>query len=228
MDQDQNNSEAQSIPVVAASANTVTPTDSPAEPETESAVDQPTEAETPAQQMADALEEEVVEEASDEADPEPQSSPDHPASFSWQASEFVHHEKAASWYVILGGGTIALSALAVLTRQWFTVIVVLAMGGALAVYAKKEPRVLNYELDDEGIRVENKLYKYDQFRAYAVFNDVAWHSIDLDPAQRFLPRLNVMFDSQNLDTIEAILSEHLPRVERQPDPAEKLARLLKF
>lgn len=148
--------------------------------------------------------------------------------FSWQASEFIHHQKKGSWYGIFAVAVVVLVVIAILTKQVLSVMVFIAMGGAVAVYANKEPRVLDYLLDEHGITVGGKPYRYDQFRSFAVFNDVAWHSIDLDPLQRFQPRLTVMFESQDLATIEAILSTHLPRIDRNPDIIERLTRTLKF
>ncbi|HSH31206.1 MAG TPA: hypothetical protein VK963_00895 [Candidatus Saccharimonadales bacterium] len=149
-------------------------------------------------------------------------------SYSWQASEFLHHQKPASWYLLLFGVVAVLIIVAVVTKQWFSIAVFIAMTAALGVYAGKEPRVLSYRLDPSGITIENKHYPYSQFRSFAVFNDLAWHAIDLDPAQRFMPRLTVMFDSDDLDTILAILSQELPRADRDLDLVERLTRKLKF
>jgi hypothetical protein len=117
---------------------------------------------------------------------------------------------------------------AVLTQQWLSIGVFVVMAGALMVYANKPPRTLGYQLDGKGITIERKFYPYDHFRSYSIMRDVAWHVVDLEPAQRFMPRLTVMFDDANLDTIEGLLAQQLPREDRQPDLIERLTRLLKF
>jgi hypothetical protein len=149
-------------------------------------------------------------------------------SFSWQASEFIHHQKKTAWYVIFGVVVLALVGVAIVTQQWFSVAVFIAMAAALVVYASKEPRVLQYQLDGTGITIERKHYPFKQFRSYAVFNDVAWHSIDLDPTQRFQPRLTMLFESKDLDTITGLLDLHLAHVDRNPDLVEQITRRLKF
>ncbi|MFI5240332.1 MAG: hypothetical protein ACHQUB_01320 [Candidatus Saccharimonadia bacterium] len=150
------------------------------------------------------------------------------ASFSWQASEFIHHQKQGLWYFGFAVVALLLIGIALITKQWFSAAVFVAMAFALLVYAKKEPRVLNYMIDDGGISVENKLYRYEQFRSFSVFNDVAWHSIDLDPTQRFQPRLTIIFESKDLDSILGILSQNLPRADRLPDLVERATRIIKF
>ena len=118
--------------------------------------------------------------------------------------------------------------LAAITRQWLSIGVFAAMGLALGVYAGKSPRVLSYQLDEKGLTIGDKFHPYDRFRSFGVIEDVAWHSIDLEPTQRFMPRLSIMFDSQHFDQIVEILTRQLPRQDRRPDWAERLSRRLKF
>lgn len=149
-------------------------------------------------------------------------------SFSWQASEFIHHQKSAGWYMILGLITIVLVLAAVITRQWFSIAVFATMTAAVVVYASKEPRVLNYRLDNAGITIDGKPNPYSRFKSYSVLKEMGWHMIDLDPTQRFAPRVSIIFDSEDLDKITAILDTKMPRVDREPDWIERLTRSIRF
>ena len=146
----------------------------------------------------------------------------------WQASEYLHHQKQPGWYLLLGLGALVLMVYGALTRQWLSIGVFLAMGMALAVYASKSPRVLNYRLDEHGLTVGEKFYPYNQFRSFSLSEDLAWHSIELEPVKRLMPRLSIMFDTQHLDRIAATLAAHMPRVDRKPDLVEQISRRLKF
>ena len=151
-----------------------------------------------------------------------------PGALTWQASEYLHHQKRFGWYLVLAVMSLGLMIVAAISHQWLSIGVVLAMALALGVYAGKSPRVLNYSLDASGVAVGEKFYPYSQFRSYGVVPDVAWHSIELEPTKRFMPRLSIMFDSQHFDQIVAILSQQLPREDRRPDWVEQLSRRLKF
>jgi hypothetical protein len=146
----------------------------------------------------------------------------------WQASEYIHHDKRFGWhflfFVALAGGI----AGAVLTHQWLTIGVLTLMGVALVVYANKRPRVLNYALGERGITIDTKFYDYDSFKSFGVIQDLAWHLIDLEPMRRFMPRLNILFEDTNRDQIIDLLSQRLPREDRQPDLVERAARYLRF
>ena len=165
-------------------------------------------------------ENDVADEAIIEQTPEP--------SFTWQASEYVHHHKGAGWYAALAGVVVLLMIVAVIIKSWLGIGVFIAMGAAIAVYAQKPPRVLSYELDSDSVTIEGKAYPYKNFRSFGVISDIEWHTIDLEPTQRFMPRLTVLFSDEDFDSIVDHLSLHLPRVDRQPDMIERITRYLRF
>jgi len=179
----------------------------------------------PAAQPQDQLdpipaENDVADEVLDEETPEP--------AFTWQASEYVHHHKGAGWYAALAGVVVLLMIVAVIIKSWLGIGVFIAMGAAIAVYAQKPPRVLTYELDDHSVTIEGKSYPYKNFRSFGVISDIEWHTIDLEPTQRFMPRLTVLFSNDDFDSIVDHLSLHLPRADRQPDMIERITRYLRF
>lgn len=148
--------------------------------------------------------------------------------FQWQASEFVHHHKGAAWYGALAGGVVVLVFVAILFKFWLSIGVFIAMGAAIAVYANKAPRILTYEIDAHSLSIDGKDYPYRNFRSFGVISDLEWHTIDLEPTQRFMPRLTVLFSDEDFDAIVNHLSEHLPRTDRSPDLIERITRYLRF
>lgn len=147
---------------------------------------------------------------------------------SWQASEYIYHKKPGSWYLMVIGFTAALIIFALITRQWLTVAVFAMAAMALLVYANKAPRTLDYQLDEAGLTVADKFYPYEQFKSFAVLQDVAWHAIDLEPTKRFMPRLTILFSDDNRDEIIDILAQYLPEQDREPDIIDRIARRLKL
>ena len=175
--------------------------------------------ETPVEAVEEEQPEEVTEEEMDQSE--------EPA-FQWQASEYVQHHKGLGWYSGLSVIVLALLGVAVYTQQWLSIAVFLVMAAAVVVYAHKPPRVLLYQLDSKGIIIEGKSYDYEQFRSFAVLQDESWHAIDLEPTQRFMPRLTIIFDQDDFDSIVDHLTLHLPRADRQPDFVERLTRYIRF
>jgi hypothetical protein len=146
----------------------------------------------------------------------------------WQASEYVYHPKPASWYVFLTAIIAGLLAVAFLTHQWMSMGVFVVMAVAFGLYANKKPRVLNYLADDRGITVENKFYPYESFRSFSLIHEASWSTIDLEPTRRFMPRLSILINDEQGDSIVDLLTNNLPREDRSPDTIEKLTRYLRF
>jgi hypothetical protein len=148
--------------------------------------------------------------------------------FTWEASEYVHHHKGIAWYAYLGGAVALLVGIAVVLHIWLSIAVFLAMGAAIIVYALKPPRTLTYELTPKGIIIEGKAYPFGDFRSFGVLKDEEWHTIDLEPMKRFAPRITVLFNSADLDSIVGHMELHLPRTDREPDLVERATRYLRF
>lgn len=150
------------------------------------------------------------------------------APYSWRASEYIYHAKPASWYLglwllvaIVCGGLVYL-------QQWLSIGVAIMMALAITIYTRKEPRELNYRLDDHGVTVEDKTIPFMQFKSFSVAQEMAWHEVDLEPIKRFVPRLTLLCDSDELPQVETILAAHLPRDDREPDWVERTSRRLRF
>jgi hypothetical protein len=153
---------------------------------------------------------------------------DNEVAFAWQASEYVHNHKTATWYFGLTVLLIVLIGLTILLHYWLEIVAFLLMGLAIVVYARRPPRTLMYELTPNGITIEGRDMLFSEFRSFGVLADMDWHTIDLEPAKRFSPRLSVIFDPKDFDAIVGHLELHLPRVDRDPDVVERLTRLIRF
>ena len=165
--------------------------------------------------------------AAPQAQPQDENAP-KVESYAWEASEFVHHEKPASWYAGLWLVAAIICAILGLLQQWLSIVVVIVMTFAVIVYSKKEPRTLQYSLDEHGVSINGNNSPYALFKSYSVQPEVGWQEIDLEPARRFAPRLTLISDGDEMQQIEAVLSKHLPRLDRDPDWIERLSRYLKF
>ena len=162
----------------------------------------------------------VIQNSSEVLEPSP--------SFTWEASEYVEHEKSVGWYLSLWAVAAVISGVLAWQKQWLSIVVIVVMAMSLVVYSRKSPRTLTYALDEKGLSVNGKMMPYAQFKSYSVFQEIAWREINLEPSQRFSPRLTLLCEQEDFDTIEEILAHHLPRVDRDPDPIERLSRYLRF
>lgn len=147
----------------------------------------------------------------------------------WSASEFISHEKNGGWYITLIGGSILLAAIIfLLTREFFSIIVVLVLGVALAVFGAVKPRVLTYRLDTNGIQVGERSFGFEVFKSFAVFDDTAVPSVHLVPQKRFMVPITIYFAPNDEERIVEFLGDFLPLEERERDFIDKITSRFHF
>jgi hypothetical protein len=147
----------------------------------------------------------------------------------WEASEYIHHQKAANWYLALAGVTVLICALLFwFIRDWFSIGVVILMAVTVGVYARREPKVQRYSLSRSGLSVGQHHYNLNEFGSYFVTDEGGVQNATFIPLKRFMPPVSVYFLPQDGDKIVSLLGSILPREDRQPDIIDRLMRRIRF
>jgi hypothetical protein len=155
--------------------------------------------------------------------------PGQDSSVSWTAPEFIAHHKSAGWYFNLTALAILLAAvLLLITRDWVSAAVVIACAGFLAIYAGRQPRRLEYQVDQSGIKIAGKRYGYNEFKAFYIVNEGQLTSINLLPLKRFSLLLTIYYEPADEPKITNILADKLPMEETRRDVVEGLMRRIRF
>lgn len=150
-------------------------------------------------------------------------------SFTWTASEYIEHDRSASWYLMLFLATAALATgTYFLTKEYFAVGTIILVGIVIGIFARQKPRKITYELSRSGLRVGEKLYNYNLFRSFSLTKDGALNSVQLSPLKRLMPPLSAYYDAADEEKIADILGDHLPYEDAKPDHIDRLSRRLKF
>jgi hypothetical protein len=147
----------------------------------------------------------------------------------WEASEYIHHQKDSTWYLIFGGVT-AVTAIVfyIILRDIFSIIVLVLMAVAVAVYAGRKPQVVRYSLSSDGLTVAGKHYELDLFRTFSVMQEGGVYSVTLMPVRRFMPPVSIYFSPQDGDQIMDILGAVMPHEDREPDMIDRFMRNIRF
>ncbi len=147
----------------------------------------------------------------------------------WTASEFVAHDKAFGWYLILAACTLVVAAIVYLAAQDVVAVVVIILAAiAFGIFAARKPRVLNYVIDDKGLHVEDKTYPYESFKSFSVIQDDAIHSVLLMPMKRFMPSLTIYYAPEDEPRIVDALADYLPFQPAENDFMDRLMRRIRF
>jgi len=156
--------------------------------------------------------------------------PEHdPSVITWNASEFIDHQKNFIWFLPLTLVVILLSGLVYLTTRGILATLVILLGGvAFSLFARQKPRTLSYSLLPTTIVVGDKKYPYDDFKTFSIVQEGPIYSVFLEPIRRFMPPLSIYFPPEEGEKIFDTLATHIPHQERQSDPVDSLMRRIRF
>lgn len=147
----------------------------------------------------------------------------------WSASEFVSHQKNKRWYVLLAVSIIVVSGILYLvTREVFSIVVVIVLGTALGVFGAVKPKTLDYSVGDEGMQIGPKQFPYTAFHSFAVIDDAAIAYIQLLPQKRFMAPISIYFAPDDEKKIVDYLGKHLPLEHKKRDFTDRLASRIHF
>lgn len=164
-----------------------------------------------------------AEQLDDEEDYDPQDA------VSWEASEFVHHDKDAMWFIGILAAAVLLSLLSVfLLRSWTFTILIVVMAVSLIVLSRRPPRTLRYQLNHNGLAIDQKQYQFQDFRAFGVVQDGPFYHVTLLPAKRLMPSIDVYFPEEQGEQIVDIFGAHVPMQTIQLDFIDRLSKQLRF
>ncbi len=147
---------------------------------------------------------------------------------SWTAHEYIHQEKGTKWLVIFALITTGFVALSVWMQAWSFTALIAVIAFIVVVYLRRPPRELDYSLTEEGLTIDNKLYKYDDFKSFGVIRDGEDFSVMLIPTQRFQPSVTVYFPEEVGEDIVDVLGEILPMKDLKLDAVDRLVRMLRL
>ncbi len=147
----------------------------------------------------------------------------------WTASEFLAHPKNISWFIALGLVTAVLCiGVYTLTRDKITTGMLIIISLAFGALATRQPRVLKYMIDDQGISVGDKFYPYGLFKSFSIMEEGAVNSIYLMPLKRFMPALTMYYPPNEEQKVMNVLDKYLPREFRKHDPIDRLMSKIHF
>lgn len=151
------------------------------------------------------------------------------ARVSWSASEYIANPKNAGWFGLLAAASIVVAVIVYfLTKDKVSTAVIGILGVIVGVFAARQPRVLEYHIDQSGIHVGPKFYAYPGFKSFSVVEEGAFAHISLMPLKRFMPPLAIHFSPEDEEKIVDTLADYLPYEEHKPDMVESVSRRLRF
>ena len=146
----------------------------------------------------------------------------------WEAEEYVSHEKNMGWYfgLILVG--VIFSLISIRFEWWtFTALVVVSVI-AIITYSVRPPRKIQYVLSEKGLTEGERMYRFEEYKAFGILQDDVHFAIVLMPKKRFSPAVTVYFPENKGEEIVNMFGKRLPMEEVRLDAIDKIVEKLRF
>lgn len=148
---------------------------------------------------------------------------------SWEASESVHHEKDTVWFIGVLVVAALLSMLSIFfIKSWTFTLLIVVMVIALVVFAKRPPRLMQYQMTEHGIDVNGIHHSFREFRAFGVVQDGPFYYVSLLPIKRFMPAMDVYFPEEHGEDIVDLLGSKIPIQTIKPDMLDMVTKRIRF
>ena len=148
---------------------------------------------------------------------------------SWEASEYIDHQRDGVWFLAFGAITLSLIGFSVFVmHNYFFTALVAVMAVALFIYTKRPPRLVRYTLSERGLHIGQVFHSFNEYRSFGLIEDGALYAIKLLPTARFGQDTMVYFAAEQGEEIVDIFGSFLPMEELQLDAVDQLLRRLRL
>ena len=152
----------------------------------------------------------------------------------WSALEFEERERSKDWFWALGIIVVTSSIAAIIFNDYFFAVLLIISGLLLGFFAVKKPDVISYELNTDGLKIGNRLYPFENIKAFWVQLNSdkqlnAKNLLFIKSERIFIPIIAVPIEETMAEEIHyKMTSKEIPEVEMKEHPAEKIMEVLGF
>ncbi|MES2223771.1 MAG: hypothetical protein V4469_02445 [Patescibacteria group bacterium] len=138
----------------------------------------------------------------------------------WTGFEFEYKEKTADWFWAVSIIVVSVAVIAYMYDNTIFAIFILLAGLTSLSLAKKPPQLLDYELNKDGLLINDRLYPHINFKAFFVLES-KYHvpKLLLRTGRLLNPILVITIETDYVDaeTVRDFLLDYVPE-EKMDEP----------
>ena len=148
--------------------------------------------------------------------------------FRWEAHEYEYIEKHPKWYWIMGILLLAIIVYAIITNSILMAITFILIGMLGYVYAEREPRLIQMEINPDGVVVDKIMYEYDDLKSFWIFYEVeaGFKVLSLHSKKTFLPHIHIPVGDANPILIREVLLNYLPELRQEMTIVDRFSLMI--
>ena len=154
------------------------------------------------------------------------------SSISWQAYEYIHEPKTSDWFWAVSVIGISIAGVSIIFGNVIFAILIMVASGTLIIHAHKEPRLVDFELNEKGIKIDKTFFPYKTLDSFVIEThetDIGtFAKILIKSKKTLMPLMVVPVAETHPEDVQEYLSIFLPEGEYHEGLGEKLMEWLGF
>ncbi len=146
----------------------------------------------------------------------------------WQAYEHSPQERSVDWFWGAGLIIVVGAILSLLFSNFLFAIIIVLGGGTLIHYQKRGPELMDFELNEQGVKAGKTFYPYENLSSFWVADKQPKIKLLLESKRSIMPLIDLPLDGANLVTVKTYLANHLKQVPHEESIINVLADWLGF
>ena len=131
--------------------------------------------------------------------------------FEWEAPEFEKKEKTNTWFIVPAIITVMLGLIALFMENFLFLVLILLAFFVFYIYAKKDPKIIKFKIDEKGLQIDGKEYLFESLRSFWVFyNPPIEKELSFRSKKTTFPYIRIPLAEQNPSEIRKYLLKFLP------------------
>lgn len=151
---------------------------------------------------------------------------------SWQAYEYIHEHKSSDWYWAVGVISFSAAGASIIFGNVIFALLILIAATALVIHAHKEPRLIDFELNEKGVKVDKTFYPYKTLDSFFVETHEmevgTFAKILIKSKKTLMPLIIIPIADTHPEDVHEYLSIFLAEEEHREGLGEKFMEWLGF
>lgn len=146
----------------------------------------------------------------------------------WQAYEYTPKKNSSDWYWTVGIVAVTVAIISIFFSNIIFAIFVIIAAASLALFTLRHPSTHSYEINEKGIRVENRFYPYDTLDAFWIEDYGHVPKVLIKSQKTFMPLIVMPIGDVHPADIRDFLLGYLPEKQLSEPLPQKLMEYLGF
>ncbi|HEY4524115.1 MAG TPA: hypothetical protein VJK04_04600 [Candidatus Paceibacterota bacterium] len=148
---------------------------------------------------------------------------------SWEAPEFIYHQKTVAWYWVTIFITLACFLFAVWTKNFLFAIFIVIAEILLVVWSREMPHMLEFSVTKDGVKIGKKhFYGFEELSNFSIFDTRHGSELILKRKNKISQYIKIPLNDDNIEEIQTFLLEKLMQKDYEESLPDSLFRLIKF